>query len=144
MVRRPQDTDKMTVLPSFGDFTGGHAIEVRAGHRIFVTDGGILSVDSSGFNGENPMLRGLFQVQSLIDLSNQVFRASGLGQYVYVRVVSVSNPEMFGDHLQKTERLRALLLSKEINLQIEMAAALIDPLLAVFRDHDEGAQENGF
>ena len=29
----------MTVLPSFGDFTGGYDIETGHGHRIFVTDG---------------------------------------------------------------------------------------------------------
>lgn len=33
------NTDEMTVLPSFGDFTGGYAIETRPDSRIFVTDG---------------------------------------------------------------------------------------------------------
>ena len=33
-------TDEMTVLPSFGEFTGGHAVELTASSRIFVTDGG--------------------------------------------------------------------------------------------------------
>ncbi len=33
------NTDEMTVLPSFGDFTGGYPIETRRGSRIFVTDG---------------------------------------------------------------------------------------------------------
>lgn len=32
-------TDDMTVLPSFGDFTGGHQIKVQLSSRIFVTDG---------------------------------------------------------------------------------------------------------
>ena len=32
-------SDALTVLPSFGDFTGGHAIEPRLGRRIFVCDG---------------------------------------------------------------------------------------------------------
>lgn len=32
-------TDQMTVLPSFGEFTGGHAVEVTSSNRIFVTDG---------------------------------------------------------------------------------------------------------
>ncbi len=40
-VRLPcfHSTDEMTVLPSFGDFTGGHPIKTRPGSRIFVTDG---------------------------------------------------------------------------------------------------------
>ena len=33
-------TDDMTVLPSFGEFTGGHAVELTSSSRIFVTDGG--------------------------------------------------------------------------------------------------------
>lgn len=33
------NTDDMTVLPSFGDFTGGYLIETEPGSRIFVTDG---------------------------------------------------------------------------------------------------------
>ena len=32
-------TDQMTVLPSFGEFTGGHPVEVMHSSRIFVTDG---------------------------------------------------------------------------------------------------------
>ena len=32
-------TDEMTVLPSFGEFTGGHAVEAMPSSRIFVTDG---------------------------------------------------------------------------------------------------------
>ena len=32
-------TDHMTVLPSFGEFTGGHPVEVMHSSRIFVTDG---------------------------------------------------------------------------------------------------------
>ena len=32
-------TDQMTVLPSFGEFTGGHVVEVTPSSRIFVTDG---------------------------------------------------------------------------------------------------------
>ena len=32
-------TDQMTVLPSFGEFTGGHAVEAMPSSRIFVTDG---------------------------------------------------------------------------------------------------------
>ena len=32
-------TAQMTVLPSFGDFTGGHAVSVGAHSRIVVTDG---------------------------------------------------------------------------------------------------------
>lgn len=31
--------DQMTVLPSFGEFTGGHAVQVMPSSRIFVTDG---------------------------------------------------------------------------------------------------------
>ena len=38
-------TDELTVLPSFGDFTGGQVLEARTGSRIFVTDGsGVWSV----------------------------------------------------------------------------------------------------
>ena len=33
-------TNELTVLPAFGDFTGGHVIENTIGSRIFVTDGG--------------------------------------------------------------------------------------------------------
>lgn len=41
------NTQAMTVLPSFGDFTGGCDIERRDGHRIFVTDGaGIWALQS--------------------------------------------------------------------------------------------------
>ncbi len=32
-------TDQMTVLPSFGEFTGGHTVQVTPSSRIFVTDG---------------------------------------------------------------------------------------------------------
>lgn len=32
-------SDEMTVLPSFGDFTGGQAVGITLVHRIFVTDG---------------------------------------------------------------------------------------------------------
>ncbi len=32
-------TDQMTVLPSFGEFTGGHAVGKTSSSRIFVTDG---------------------------------------------------------------------------------------------------------
>ena len=32
-------TDNMTVLPSFGEFTGGHVVELTPSSRIFVTDG---------------------------------------------------------------------------------------------------------
>ena len=32
-------TDQMTVLPSFGEFTGGHPVEVTSSSRVFVTDG---------------------------------------------------------------------------------------------------------
>ena len=32
-------TDQMTVLPSFGEFTGGHAVEATPASRIYVTDG---------------------------------------------------------------------------------------------------------
>ena len=32
-------TDQMTVLPSFGEFTGGHAVELTPSSRIFVADG---------------------------------------------------------------------------------------------------------
>ncbi len=32
-------TDKMTLLPSFGEFTGGHAVQVAASSRVFITDG---------------------------------------------------------------------------------------------------------
>ena len=38
-------TDKMTVLPSFGEFTGGHAVQLTPSSRIFVTDStGVWSV----------------------------------------------------------------------------------------------------
>jgi len=33
-------TEEMTILPAFGDFTGGQQIDAQPGHRIFVTDGG--------------------------------------------------------------------------------------------------------
>jgi DNA ligase-associated metallophosphoesterase len=40
-------TDDMTVLPSFGEFTGGHAVEITPSSRIFVTDGcGVWPVQS--------------------------------------------------------------------------------------------------
>lgn len=32
-------TDKMTLLPSFGEFTGGHPVQVNPSSRTFVTDG---------------------------------------------------------------------------------------------------------
>jgi uncharacterized protein len=32
-------TDKMTLLPSFGEFTGGHAVQVVPASRTFITDG---------------------------------------------------------------------------------------------------------
>ena len=32
-------TNQMTVLPSFGEFTGGHAVDAMPSSRIFVTDG---------------------------------------------------------------------------------------------------------
>ena len=32
-------TDEITVLPSFGDFTGGHCVDAESGSRIFITDG---------------------------------------------------------------------------------------------------------
>ncbi len=32
-------TDDMTVLPSFGEFTGGHAVNLTPSSRVFVTDG---------------------------------------------------------------------------------------------------------
>ena len=32
-------TDKMTLLPSFGEFTGGHAMQVTPSSRTFITDG---------------------------------------------------------------------------------------------------------
>ena len=32
-------TDELTMLPSFGDFTGGHVLQARPGSRIFITDG---------------------------------------------------------------------------------------------------------
>ena len=32
-------TDKMTLLPSFGEFTGGHAVQPTASSRTFVSDG---------------------------------------------------------------------------------------------------------
>ncbi len=32
-------TDDMTVLPSFGEFTGGYAVDLTPSSRIFVTDG---------------------------------------------------------------------------------------------------------
>jgi uncharacterized protein len=32
-------TDEITVLPSFGDFTGGYRIDAEPGRRIFITDG---------------------------------------------------------------------------------------------------------
>jgi len=38
-------SERMTILPSFGDFTGGHAVAARAGHLICITDGsGVWSV----------------------------------------------------------------------------------------------------
>ena len=38
-------TDKMTLLPSFGEFTGGHTVQVTPSSRTFITDGeGIWSV----------------------------------------------------------------------------------------------------
>jgi uncharacterized protein len=38
-------TDQMTVLPSFGEFTGGHVVKMTPSSRIFVTDGtGLWSV----------------------------------------------------------------------------------------------------
>ena len=38
-------TDDLTVLPAFGDFTGGHVVEKTPGSRIVVTDGsGVWSV----------------------------------------------------------------------------------------------------
>ncbi len=41
-------TDKMTLLPSFGEFTGGHAVQVTSSSRTFITDGeGIGSVSRS-------------------------------------------------------------------------------------------------
>ena len=35
-------TEKMTVMPCFGDFTGGHPLKARPGSRIFVTDGTVI------------------------------------------------------------------------------------------------------
>jgi uncharacterized protein len=32
-------TDEITVLPSFGDFTGGYCVDAEPGRRIFITDG---------------------------------------------------------------------------------------------------------
>lgn len=32
-------TDTMTLLPSFGEFTGGHAVQVISSSRTFITDG---------------------------------------------------------------------------------------------------------
>ena len=32
-------TDEITVLPSFGDFTGGYCVDAEPGCRIFITDG---------------------------------------------------------------------------------------------------------
>ena len=32
-------TDEMTLLPSFGEFTGGHAVQVTPSSRTFITDG---------------------------------------------------------------------------------------------------------
>ncbi len=41
-------TDKITLLPSFGEFTGGHKVELNSSSRIFVTDGnGIWPIQSS-------------------------------------------------------------------------------------------------
>ena len=41
-------TDKMTLLPSFGEFTGGHTVQVTPSSRTFITDGeGIWSVIGS-------------------------------------------------------------------------------------------------
>ena len=41
-------TDKMMLLPSFGEFTGGHAVQVTTSSRTFITDGeGIGSVSRS-------------------------------------------------------------------------------------------------
>ena len=40
-------TDDITVLPAFGEFTGGHAVELTSTSRIFVTDGcGVWPVQS--------------------------------------------------------------------------------------------------
>ncbi len=43
-VRLPcfHSTAQMTVLPSFGDFTGGHPVRIRADSHIVVTDGNAL------------------------------------------------------------------------------------------------------
>lgn len=32
-------TDEITVLPSFGDFTGGYRVDAEPGRRVFITDG---------------------------------------------------------------------------------------------------------
>ena len=34
-----QCTDELTLLPSFGDFTGGYCVHSEPGRRIFITDG---------------------------------------------------------------------------------------------------------
>jgi len=43
-----ESTDDITVLPSFGDFTGGKTIEACPGKRFFVTDGSYLWPVMSG------------------------------------------------------------------------------------------------
>ena len=49
-------TDQMTVLPSFGEFTGGHAVQATSSSRIFITDGtGVWPVSKSNLT-PSPLL----------------------------------------------------------------------------------------
>ena len=49
-------TDQMTALPSFGEFTGGHAVEATSSSRIFITDGtGVWPVSKSNLT-PSPLL----------------------------------------------------------------------------------------
>lgn len=48
-----QSTHQITVLPSFGDFTGGYRIDADAGRRIFVTNGSrIWPIPSTDINNQ--------------------------------------------------------------------------------------------
>src|SRR4051794_17546499 len=85
------------------------------------------------------LLRGL----DALDLLDQLVRPRRLLEHLGTRVVVDGDAELLGDRAQDREHPRVLLLGEQVDLQVELVAALADLRGTVLAHEDEGREEDG-